>query len=101
MVVSDILKTRIHTGLSPDLFYWREKSGYEIDLIIEQQNQPVPIEIKSGKTLNSDFFKTLTHFRSVTGTNKSILLYSGNDSLTRSDGTVISNWKMHDRMLNQ
>ncbi len=100
MVVSDILKTRIHSGLSSDLFYWREKSGYEIDLIIEQQNEPLAIEIKSGKTLNSDFFRNMTHFRSVTGTNKSVLLYSGDESLTRSDGTTISNWKQHYRILN-
>jgi uncharacterized protein len=101
MVVADIFKTRIHSGLSPDLFYWREKSGYEIDLIIDHENTPLPVEIKSGKTLTSDFFKNLTHFRSVTGTNKSILLYSGDESLTRSDGTIISNWKLHDQILNQ
>jgi hypothetical protein len=37
----------------------------EVDLLIKQGNQLIPIEIKASKTFHPDFLKGLDHFKSV------------------------------------
>ncbi len=36
MIVSDFLKKRYHHGLPPNVYFWRDKSGNEIDCILEE-----------------------------------------------------------------
>jgi hypothetical protein len=48
MVVNELLKTRTRQGLPSDLSYWRDKTGHEVDIVLEREGQPIPVEIKSG-----------------------------------------------------
>jgi len=48
--MSEILKTRLHHGLRDNLWYWRSHDGIEIDAIIENGTQLIPIEIKASLT---------------------------------------------------
>ena len=34
-VVSELLKLRFHAGLPSDLFFWRDRSGNEVDVLVE------------------------------------------------------------------
>ena len=34
MIVADVLKTKFNQGVDPRMFFWRDNSGLEIDLII-------------------------------------------------------------------
>ena len=36
-----------------ELFYWTSKSDAEVDFVIQHEDQIIPIEIKSGKSLNT------------------------------------------------
>lgn len=36
-------------------YYWRDKTGHEIDLLIERCFQVLPLEIKSAMTYHTDF----------------------------------------------
>lgn len=45
-VVGEILKSYLHNGLEPQLYYYRDNNGKEIDLIISQDNTLYPVEIK-------------------------------------------------------
>ena len=38
-----------------NLFFWRDKTGHEIDIIIDESGLLLPIEIKSGQTVHSEF----------------------------------------------
>lgn len=54
-VVNEILKSYLFRGKRPPLYYYRDKEGHEIDLIIENNNILYPIEIKlSAKITDSD-----------------------------------------------
>ena len=48
-VVSEIIKSHIHNGRSPQIFYCADKEGREIDLLLEKEGRLHPLEIK--KTL--------------------------------------------------
>ncbi len=98
MVVTEFVKFRMNKAIPINLFYWRDKTGHEIDLIIDDAGKLLPIEIKSGKTINSEFFKNLKYWKRLSGVNNSILLYGGTQKQERSDGIVVQNWKNLDAL---
>ena len=93
MVVTELIKQRTNAGLPVNIYYWRDKTGHEIDVIIDNGNKLLPIEIKSGKTFNSEFFKNIDYWCNLSGCDKSILLYAGDQNQKRSNGKEILNWK--------
>lgn len=93
LVISELLKSRFNRGLTSNLFFWRDSSGIEIDVIIEQGAALVPLEIKSGQTVTQDFFIGLQKWRKLSDEPaQEFLLYGGNEDLSRSGVDVIS-WK--------
>jgi hypothetical protein len=66
-VVSELLKARFHRALPSNLYFWRDSTGNEVDLLIEDGNQLGAVEIKSGATINPDFFKGLDRWRTLAG----------------------------------
>lgn len=48
-VVTEIVKSYYNAGRRPDLYYYRDIDGKEIDLLIAQGNDIYPIEIKKSK----------------------------------------------------
>lgn len=93
MVVIELIKKFTNKGITAPLFYWRDKTGHEIDVIIEKNEKLIPIEIKSGKTINTDFFKHLKYWNNLSKNDNALIIYSGNQEQERSDGTMITNWR--------
>ena len=93
MVVTELIKKRTNAGLPINIYYWRDKTGHEIDVIIDNAGKLLPIEIKSGKTLNSEFFKNIEYWTKLSGAEKSVLLYAGDQSQKRTTGKEVLNWR--------
>lgn len=93
MVVTELIKKRTNAGLPINLYYWRDKTGHEIDVVIDNGSKLLPVEIKSGKTFNADFFKNIDYWCNLSGSEHSILLYAGNQNQKRSTGKEILNWR--------
>ncbi len=93
MVVMELIKKRTNLGLPIDLRYWRDKTGHEIDVLIDHKGTLLPIEIKSGKTIVSDYFKNLEYWCALSGEKRSLVLYGGDQSQKRSKGIEVSNWR--------
>lgn len=91
MIISEIIKLRTHRGLRPHSYFWRDKTGHEIDCILDHAGDLYAIEIKSGKTINDDFFKNLTYWRNLSNTDEdhAFLVYGGSKSQKRTYGTVV------------
>jgi hypothetical protein len=77
LVIMELLKFRLNSGLPSNLYFWRDKSGHEVDCIYEVGDQLLPIEIKSSKSFSSDHFKNLTYFQALSRQKKGILCYGG------------------------
>jgi len=94
LVVSEFLKNNFNMGSFIKFFYWRDKSGKEIDLITEENLTITTMEIKSAKSVRSEFFKNLDYFARQAGNNKLIkkLIYDGRESY-KSQGVQILNWR--------
>jgi len=93
-VVSEIVKNFIHRGLEPDVYFWRDSSAHEIDLVIERGDGLVPVEAKSGETFASDFLDGIRHWRRLTAKKDqpAAMVYGGETSYLR-EGVVVMSWK--------
>ena len=91
MILSDLLKQRYNGGLQPNIYFWRDKSGLEIDCILDHGSTLTPIEIKSGETIHSDFFSGLIKWNALAQNNptNSYVIYGGNERQERSNGTIL------------
>ena len=49
-VISEIYKSILHRGLTPELYFWRTSNGVEVDLLIQWQAKLLAVEIKSTAT---------------------------------------------------
>jgi predicted AAA+ superfamily ATPase len=65
LIIADKLKNYYNKGLRPDFYFWRDSNGAEVDLIIENANAVELFEIKSSKTPNPNFAKTLLSLDSL------------------------------------
>jgi predicted AAA+ superfamily ATPase len=43
-----------HHRMAAPVFFWRNRTGHEVDVIIEQSTELFPLEIKSGETITKD-----------------------------------------------
>lgn len=90
-VISELLKACYNAGETSNLYFWRDRSGHEVDLLIDHGNSLSPMEIKSGQTINKDYFKGLEFWKNLAGDNagKAWLVYGGDSRQMRSDVTVL------------
>ena len=93
-VISEILKRRYNQGRRSNCYFWRDRTGQEIDCIVESGDRRIPIEIKSGSTIRSDFFKQSTYWSKLTDqpAEDMLIVYGGKEQQKRSLGQVIG-WK--------
>lgn len=93
-VVSELLKYRFNQGRRSNLYFWRDKTGNEIDVLLDQGNTLFPIEIKSGQTVTKDYFKNLVRYMAYAGDEAtySALIYAGTKGQEREKTNVIG-WK--------
>jgi predicted AAA+ superfamily ATPase len=98
-IISEMQKQRYNIGREPNLYFWRDKTGHEVDCIIEKATELIPVEIKSGKTISSDFFDGLDYWCELSGSKpeKSFLIYGGDENQKRSKGTVLG-WRSVDKI---
>lgn len=89
LVVTEFLKQRLNSGLSNNIYFWRDSTGNEIDLLIDRTPDLLPIEIKSGRTVTSDYFKGLNFWNKLTGNKGGMVVYGGDMKQSRSDGITV------------
>ena len=78
MVVIEALKARLNAGTDPNLFFFRDNKGNEIDLIFKKGRRLIPIEIKSSMTFNTDFTKGIDYFKKIaSNAGNGTVIYNG------------------------
>jgi hypothetical protein len=64
-VVSEWVKAFYHRGERPELYYWRSKTGIEVDLIVDRNGRLYPIEVKASSTLLPPHTASLNKWRAL------------------------------------
>lgn len=93
LMISELLKARFSQGLASNLYFWRNHVGLEIDVLIDLGTKLNAIEIKSGKTLGSDYFDNLKQWKKIAGTKVGDLaLIYGGDLASSQNNINIYPW---------
>ncbi len=92
-IIAEVAKAYVHHRLEPPIAFWRDQTGHEIDLIIEEAQTLYPIEIKSGATITRSVFSGLNWWNRLSGgeARRSTVVYGGRDSLTHN-GIAVCPW---------
>lgn len=92
-VISEMFKYNYNHNELPQLYFWRDVQGHEIDCIIEKSlDITVPIEIKANRTYTPDFFKGLIDWQKITQ-QKDVtaqVVYFGDENLIRKNGNIFA-----------
>ena len=93
-VIAELIKSFFNRALEADLYFWRDSTGHEVDILVDTGGLPLPIEIKSGETIAADFMGGLNFWRNLAGspTAPAALIYGGDDSYMRS-GVAVHSWR--------
>lgn len=92
MIISDLQKQIYNKNKRPNLHFFRDNHGNEIDCIIEKGAQTDVIEIKSSRTLQTEFFKGVSFWKNLNKESKAYLVYAGEENQKRTLAEVLS-WK--------
>lgn len=79
LVVIELMKARCNQGLDPELYFFRDAQGREVDAIFRSGSRLIPIEIKASKTYSSEFTKNLRFFKDLVQERceNGFMIYSG------------------------
>ena len=83
LVFSEALKARLNTGCEPNLYFFRNSKGLEVDILLLERNKLELFEVKSGKSINVEFTKNMEKFSQLyddhikTSETKGTIIYSG------------------------
>ena len=96
-VISEVLKSHYNAGvLDPSLYYYRDKDGKEIDLLIEENGIFFPIEIKKTTNPGKEHiknFSVLENIKGLTaGTGGVICMYDNSLSIDGKNVTIPLAW---------
>lgn len=103
-VVSEIYKQRTHQGQSGHLSFYRDRSGREVDLVIEHPKGLTLVEAKSAATPSSSFFNTSQKV-AVQLQDQSpcdlFAVYGGDQQQSRSQGSLVPWSQLHESTLTE
>jgi predicted AAA+ superfamily ATPase len=78
LIIMDIYKSLVNTGQEPDLYFFRDTNGNEVDLLIARGRELIPVEIKSSETYSPDFVRGIEYFKKTAGQDlKGFVVYAG------------------------
>ena len=84
MIIADKIKQSFNKAEEPSLYYFRDNTGNEADLLEEIGGAVVSYEIKASKTLSRGLFRGLDFYKKLNPHNKkSVLIYTGDSRSVR------------------
>lgn len=91
LVVIEFLKKQYEEASRANLSFFRDSNQNEVDLILPSGNALWAVEIKSGQTIASDFFKGLNYFKGVNKEDhlKNFVVYGGDQTQKRTSAQVV------------
>ena len=89
MVVIELLKQQYNQGKPDNIYFWRNNSGHEIDIIIDKGIELLPVEIKAGYTISKEYFRGIDYWNNLSENKGGYVVYAGDEYQKRSNGLEI------------
>ncbi|MBN1270057.1 MAG: ATP-binding protein [Kiritimatiellae bacterium] len=91
LIVVEVAKFFLNRGPRPNLTFYRDSNGNEVDLVVPRAQKLVPIEIKSAATVTGALMKGLGRFAEVIPEAVEPMLVYAGDDVRVQDGVRIVN----------
>lgn len=92
-IIVELMKLRLNRGKRTNLYFWRNNTGLEIDALADFGGRLLPIEVKSGATLSSEWLTTIHRWMALAGdTAMEPCLFYGGEVESREAGIRIMPW---------
>ena len=75
--ILEIFKARLNQGLPPNLYFWRDKTGHEVNVVGEWGGTLHAFEIKSGSTFQKNHIRGVLFFCGLAEQTNGYLIYPG------------------------
>ena len=89
LVINELTKNWSNRGQRPPFYFWSDQSNHEVDLLIDRGTRLTAVEIKSGRTIQPDFFRGLQYFQKLAPESERVLVYGGDESQQRTGVRVL------------
>ncbi|MCH5177964.1 MAG: ATP-binding protein, partial [Prevotellaceae bacterium] len=92
MVINNILKNFMNRGKTPQLFFYRDRSQHEVDLVVQTALGYKAYEIKSSSTFSKNYFDGITYLKSLLKErlSGSAVLYTGSDEVNAQENGIFN-----------
>ncbi len=91
LVIMEVVKAILYQGRTPNLHFYRDRNGNEVDLLIPKDRSFVAVEIKSATTFQPEFAKGILSFQQnadLAAPPEGIVWYNGERKTTYRGLTV-------------
>ena len=94
LIVGELLRAAWNRGMPSNLYFWRDSTGTEVDVLRDEAGILWPVEIKSGQTVAGDMLKGLLKWRELAGapTGDPWLVFGGEGDYLRR-GVRVMGWR--------
>ncbi len=91
-VINLFLKKAFNKGETPQLSFWRDNKGNEVDLLETIEGKQFAYEIKSGKTYSTDYANSLKYWAGLSSADAEHcnIVYGGEQKLNMSEFNVLT-----------
>ncbi len=93
-IMSEFYKRVYHVGEKPPFYFWRDKTGNEIDLIVDIGSKLLPVEIKASKTYHQRLKTNILFWLNIkeTRSEKGFVVYRGEEAVGKSSTVSVIPW---------
>ncbi|MCS6935306.1 MAG: ATP-binding protein [Chitinophagales bacterium] len=94
LVIAEFMKDDFNFGKHQQFYFWRDKTGNEIDLMAERGVQPTLIEIKSADTFHPSMLRGISYYTALHRSRaKALLIYNGEVNQKLKGNISVTNWR--------
>jgi predicted AAA+ superfamily ATPase len=91
--ISEIKKNKLNNGEPDGMYFFRDSTGNEIDLLLEKNGTTIAIEIKAASKFTTAMLSGIKYWQKYQPGTQCIVLYGGSKTQFIDDQTSIVSWK--------
>ncbi len=98
LIIAEIVKSALNRGIRPEIYFFRDSHGNEIDLLVKEKGVLTPVEIKSAATFTTDYLRQIEMFRTlgIRRVAPGAILYNGEQTFNVRGIRVINPFQVED-----
>jgi uncharacterized protein len=92
LVISEIKRNRSNKNQYGEMYYLRDSTGNEVDLVLEKEGKLIPVEIKSSDQKRSSDLKNLKWFQKLYRVKGGMLINQSTENQELEDEIMNIGW---------